>query len=105
MTAEQRAALEETLQRLRISDRVVIAGFVPDEVLVALYQSTALFVFPSLYEGFGLPVAEAMACGAPVAVSRIRAATELVPEPAAQFDPAEPRAMAETSRGVSPIRR
>jgi glycosyltransferase involved in cell wall biosynthesis len=95
VAADQRAELEEILGRLRISDRVVITGFVQDEVLAALYQSTALFVFPSRYEGFGLPVAEAMACGAPVAVSRIRAATELVPEPAAHFDPAEPRAIAE----------
>jgi glycosyltransferase involved in cell wall biosynthesis len=89
-----RAELDRTLQRLGISERVVFAGFVPDDLLVALYQSTALFVFPSLYEGFGLPVAEAIACGAPVAASRIGAIAELVQEPAAQFDPRDPRSIA-----------
>jgi glycosyltransferase involved in cell wall biosynthesis len=95
VTAGQRADLEETSRRLLIADRIVITGFVSEELLVALYQATALFVFPSLYEGFGLPVAEAIACGAPVAVSRTRATAELMPEPAAQFDPQEPRSVAE----------
>jgi glycosyltransferase involved in cell wall biosynthesis len=96
LTAE-RAQLDRQLQRLRIpAGRVIFTGFVPDELLAALYQSTELFVFPSLYEGFGLPVAEAMACGSPVAVSRIPALTELVDEPAAQFDPHDPGSIADT---------
>jgi glycosyltransferase involved in cell wall biosynthesis len=92
----ERAELERKLARLRIADRAIFTGFVSDEVLVGLYQSTDLFVFPSLYEGFGLPVAEAIACGSPVAVSRIPVLTELLDEPAAQFDPQDPRSIAET---------
>ena len=46
-----------------IESRLLLTGFVPDAVLQLLYQSTDLFVFPSLYEGYGLPVAEALACG------------------------------------------
>jgi glycosyltransferase involved in cell wall biosynthesis len=92
---DERAELDLKLGQLGIADRVVFTGFVPDDLLVALYQSTELFIFPSLYEGFGLPVAEAMACGAPVVVSRIPALTELVDEPAAQFDPHDPGSIAE----------
>ena len=91
----ERKVLDRMLADLGIEDRVVFTGFVSDELLVALYRATGLFVFPSLYEGFGLPVAEAIACGAPVAVSRIPALTELIDEPAAQFDPRDPRSIAE----------
>ena len=55
----------ELAESLGISDRVVLTGHVSDEELVLLYQGTSLFVFPSRYEGFGLPVIEALACGAP----------------------------------------
>jgi glycosyltransferase involved in cell wall biosynthesis len=54
-------------------DGVVLTGFVPDRVLAALYRSCELFVFPSLYEGAGLPILEAMSCGAPVASSNTSA--------------------------------
>jgi len=91
----ERAKLDRKLAELRIADRVLFTGFVPDDVLVALYQTTDLFVFPSLYEGFGLPVAEAIASGAPVAISRIPALTELIDEPAAQFDPRSSASIAE----------
>ena len=52
-------------RELGVSGRVLIPGFVPEEVLVALHQTTDLAVYPSLYEGYGLPVTESMACGAP----------------------------------------
>ncbi|HEU5001808.1 MAG TPA: glycosyltransferase family 1 protein [Actinomycetota bacterium] len=76
-----------------VAGRVVLTGYVDDATLIALYQSTALFVFPSLYEGFGLPVAEAMACGAPVVASSTSALGEITP-PEGQFDPADPTAIA-----------
>jgi glycosyltransferase involved in cell wall biosynthesis len=91
----EREVLDRKLEGLAIADRVVFTGFVPDEVLVPLYQVADLFVFPSLYEGFGLPVAEAIACGTPVAFSRIPVLAELLDEPAAQFDPGDPHSIAE----------
>jgi glycosyltransferase involved in cell wall biosynthesis len=76
-----------------IEARLLLPGFVADEVLRLLYQSTDLFVFPSLYEGFGLPVAEALACGARVIGSGTSAVQELL-DPVARFEPADDDAMA-----------
>jgi hypothetical protein len=76
-------------EALGISNRVVFTGYVSDEELVLLYQSASLFVFPSLYEGFGLPVVEALACGAPAIAGRNSSLIELVNEEAL-FDPADP---------------
>jgi glycosyltransferase involved in cell wall biosynthesis len=93
--AAEREVLDRKLEGLAIADRVVFTGFVADDVLVSLYQAADLFVFPSLYEGFGLPVAEAIACGTPVAFSRLPVLGELLDEPAAQFDPHDPRSIAD----------
>jgi glycosyltransferase involved in cell wall biosynthesis len=65
-------------------------GSVEDNVLPALYSGAAGFVYPSLYEGFGLPPLEAMACGCPVAVSDIPAHWEICGEAAMYFDPVRP---------------
>jgi glycosyltransferase involved in cell wall biosynthesis len=75
---------------LGIADRVIFTGYVSDEELVLLYQSATLFVFPSLYEGFGLPVVEALACGAPAIVGRNSSLVELVDQEEALFDPVDP---------------
>ena len=64
------------------------------EDLRLLYSYTDLFVFPSLYEGFGLPVLEAMACGRAVACSRTTALPEVADGAAVLFDPASPREIA-----------
>ncbi len=80
-------------ESLGIADRVVFTGYVTDEELVRLYQATTLFVFPSLYEGFGLPVVEALACGAPAIVGRNSSLVELVDREEALFDPADPSAI------------
>ena len=77
-----------------IGDRVVFPGYVPEPDLPALYSGAELFVLPSLYEGFGLPILEAMACGAPVACSRTTAMPEVAAGAAALFDPADPRDIA-----------
>ncbi len=66
---------------------LLIAGFVTDDDLVALYRSTSLFVFPSLHEGFGLPALEAMACGAPVIGSNVTSLPEAIGKADALFDP------------------
>ena len=62
-------------------------GYVPDDDLIKLYNSCALFVFPSLHEGFGLPPLEAMACGAPVIASNSTSVAEVVGLEDALFDP------------------
>jgi glycosyltransferase involved in cell wall biosynthesis len=70
-----------------LPDGVTSLGRVPDERLVELYRGAAALVFPSLYEGFGLPPLEAMACGCPVAVSRVAALPEVCGDAAVYFDP------------------
>ena len=67
---------------------LVITGFVPEADLVAFYQCCAAFVFPSLYEGLGLPVLEAMACGAPTIGGNNSSIRELIARPDALFDAA-----------------
>jgi hypothetical protein len=79
--------------RLGIGDSVFFPDLVPEAGLLVLYQGTHLFVFPSLYEGYGLPVAEALACGAPVVAASNSSLVELV-RPPALFDPADGGAMA-----------
>ncbi len=76
-------------------DDVVFTGFVPDDDLALLYNLCTLFVFPSLYEGFGLPPLEAMACGAPVIASHASSIPEVVGWEQALFDPKKPEAVAE----------
>ena len=74
-------------EEIGITDRVVFLGPVPDQDLPALYSGAALFVFPSLYEGFGLPPLEAMACGTPVICSNTSSFPEVVGEAAIMIDP------------------
>ena len=68
-------------------DRLVLAPLVSEHDLIALYSHCALFVFPSLHEGFGLPAAEAMACGAAVLVSNVSSLPDIVGRADATFDP------------------
>lgn len=83
-----RFRLERLASKLDLSkDDLVLTGFVPDDDLVSLYNCTALFVFPSLHEGFGLPALEAMACGAPVIGSNTSSIPEVIGRPDAMFDP------------------
>jgi glycosyltransferase involved in cell wall biosynthesis len=69
-------------------------GRVPDKALVDLYRSASAVVFPSLYEGFGLPPLEAMACGCPVACSNAASLPEVCGDAAELFDPLAPEDMA-----------
>ncbi len=70
-------------------------GPVPETDLPALYTGATAFVFPSLYEGFGLPVLEAMACGVPVLCSNASSLPEIAGDAALTFDPADPEAIAD----------
>jgi glycosyltransferase involved in cell wall biosynthesis len=95
MTDGYRSHLEGLARRLGISRRLYLPGYIDDATLIAAYQSTDLFVFPSHYEGYGLPVAEAMACGALVVSSNV-SAPAAVTAPEGQFDPGDPADMAAT---------
>ena len=79
---------------LGVSEETRFLGWVPEDELEGLYRSSTCFVFPSLYEGFGLPVVEAMARGVPVACSDRGALAEVVDGAAVTFDPEQPRAIA-----------
>jgi len=76
--------------QIRTNDRVIKCGFVTDAELKALYQGAMALVFPSLYEGFGLPPLEAMACGCPVIASQSSSLAEVCGDAALYFDPHQP---------------
>lgn len=79
---------------------VIFADFVPDEDLTSVYQNAVLYVFPSLYEGFGLPPLEAMANGVPVASSSRASLPEILGPAARYFNPENPDEMARTIEEV-----
>jgi len=87
---EIRAAVE----RLGLRDEVLFPGYVPEEDKPLWYSAADLFVYPSLYEGFGLPPLEAMACGTPVVVSNTSSLPEVVGEAGLCVDPLDPEALA-----------
>jgi glycosyltransferase involved in cell wall biosynthesis len=76
-----------SIKQKGLEQRVCLTGYLQDEDLCTLYSSCAVFVYPSLYEGFGLPPLEAMACGAPVITSRIPSLMETVGSAARLVDP------------------
>ncbi len=80
------------------TDNVFFAGYVPDEILPALYSGALAMVYPSLYEGFGLPPLEAMACGCPVITSRTTSLPEVTGEAALLVDPLDPESIADAIR-------
>jgi glycosyltransferase involved in cell wall biosynthesis len=74
---------------------LIMLGYVPDEHLGAIYEGARVFVYPSLYEGFGIPPLEAMACGAPVVTSATTSLPEVVGDAAILVDPLDPTSIAE----------
>jgi glycosyltransferase involved in cell wall biosynthesis len=80
-------ALRLAVHRHKLHKHVRFLGYVPDDQLAVLYRLAAVFVFPSLYEGFGLPPLEAMASGTPVVVSNVSSLPEVVGDAAVLVDP------------------
>nr|WP_304945235.1 glycosyltransferase [Xanthomonas euvesicatoria] len=97
----ERARLALVARRLKLSpDRIVFTGHVTDQSLVELYCGAELFVLPSLQEGFGLPLLEAMACGTAVIGARASSIPEVIGRDDALFDPTDPAAIAGAMRRV-----
>ncbi len=88
----------QTVERLGLHDAVLFPDYISDDDLPALYAGATLFVYPSLYEGFGLPVVEAMACGAPVVSSNAASLPEVAGDAALYFDPRDVDAMTDALR-------
>jgi glycosyltransferase involved in cell wall biosynthesis len=93
-------SLRRAIRRSPIADRVSLPGFVEDEDLVDLYGACDVFVFPSFYEGFGLPILEAMACGRAVACSNTSAMPEVADGAAILFDPTSTAEIARAIRDL-----
>ncbi len=79
-------------ERLGVKGRLLLPGFVPEEVMLALFQSAELAVFPSLYEGYGLPVVDSMACGTPTIAGDNSSLREILPAEA-RFDASDASAI------------
>jgi glycosyltransferase involved in cell wall biosynthesis len=79
--------LRKKIDALGLTDRVVFAGFVPYEHLPYFYNCASVFVYPSFYEGFGLPPLEAMTCGTPTITSNVTSIPEIVQDAAITLDP------------------
>jgi glycosyltransferase involved in cell wall biosynthesis len=89
------ADIFDTVKTLALDEDVIFTGFVDDEDIPDLYRGAQLFVFPSLYEGFGLPILEAMASGVPVVTSATASMPEVAGDAAILVDPHDPEAIAE----------
>jgi len=89
-----------TLKELNLEEHVIFTGYVPEADLPALYSGADLFVSPSLYEGFGLPPLEAMACGTPVVCSNAASLPEVVGDAAITVDPCDVEGLAEAMHRV-----
>jgi glycosyltransferase involved in cell wall biosynthesis len=88
--------LPSLVKELELEHRIsFISDYIPQEVLCLLYNLADLFVYPSLYEGFGLPPLEAMACGTPVVTSNISSLPEIVGDAAILINPYNPGEIAE----------
>lgn len=94
---ESNRAVESSPNR----ERIVMTGFVSDEDLPAIYSLADVFILPSLYEGFGLPVLEAMACGTPVVATNVSSLPEAVGNAGLLVDPGDPDPLAAAIRHLT----
>lgn len=87
--------LADAAEKMALSERIIFPGYLTDEEIAALLANSGGVIFPSLYEGFGLPVIEAMAAGIPVACSNLTALPEVVGDAAILFNPRVPSQIAD----------
>jgi glycosyltransferase involved in cell wall biosynthesis len=93
--------LIETFNKSKYKDSIIFTGYLKDEDLIALYQQALAFIYPSLYEGFGLPVLEAMACGVPVITSNNSSLAEIANDSALCCDPYSIDEIAQSMQKIS----
>jgi glycosyltransferase involved in cell wall biosynthesis len=96
VATKARDGLLAQIGELGLSERVRVLGYLPYEKLPVIYNLARLTVFPSLFEGFGMPVLEAMACGCPVACSDVTSIPEVGGDAVRYFDPTSPEQIAST---------
>jgi len=90
ITGEKKGTYNNLLKKAsktRLADDIVFTGFIPEKEMPMVINAASLFVFPSLYEGFGIPLLEAMACGTPILASNVSSIPEVVGSAALLFDP------------------
>lgn len=91
---EEKENYERLAAKLGVFDKLVLTGYIEEEELVALYQGASVFFFPSRYEGFGLPILEALACGLPVVTTKVSSIPEIIGDLAYYCSPDDPKDMA-----------
>lgn len=89
------ADIQKVIEKYRLHKSVRLLEYIPTQELIALYNACLFFIMPSLYEGFGLPVLEAMQCGAPVIVAQTTSLPEVVGDAGMLVDPSDVAAMRE----------
>lgn len=89
-SSESSVDWDETLEKMGLQNRVMLLGYVSNDVIAALMRKCRIMVFPSLYEGFGIPIVEAMACNATIACSNITAIPEVAGDCVFYFNPYKP---------------
>jgi len=99
-TGEPTPALSRWIERNQMCSRVDFVGIVPEARMPSLYRGATALIFPSLYEGFGLPILEAMACGTPVVTSNITAMPETAGDAALLVDPRSLEQMADAIKQI-----
>ena len=92
--------VREIIAKLNLQDHVQLTGFIPPEDLPAIYNLARLFVYPSLYEGFGLPVLEAMACGTPTITTSTSSLPEIIGDAGKLVPPNDDRALLEAMQNL-----
>lgn len=92
--------LSRLVRELSLDQDIHFIGYVETDALVFFYNAATLFVYPSLYEGFGLPLVEAMSCGTPVISSNISSIPEVVSDAALLVDPSDPLGLADAMKSL-----